>query len=111
MASLTIEQIREVITGSFQVDKSTGIEGIAQFSLRDAVDQSWALQIKDQQVSVEQGTDPNAAVTISMTSQDCIQLFEGKLDPAKAFMQGRIKLTGNLAFAMKLISLFNLGQS
>lgn len=110
MTALTIEQVNEVVTGAFQVDKSKGIEGIAQFSLRDAMDQSWAMHIKDQKVVVKPGIEPGASVTITMASQDCLQLFEGKLDPAKAFMQGRIKLTGNMAFAMKLISLFNLGQ-
>lgn len=110
MTTLTTEQVNEVITGTFQAEKSAGIEGIAQFSMRDAVDQSWALHIKDQKAIVTQGFDPDATVTINMTSQDCLQLFSGKLDPAKAFMQGRIKLTGNMAFAMKLISLFNLGN-
>ncbi len=110
MTDFTIDQVNDTVNSAFQAEKSAGVAGIAQFTLRDAMDQSWYLQIKDQEAAVKQGTDPNADVVISMTSQDCIQLFEGKLDPAKAFMQGRIKLTGNMAFAMKLISLFNFGQ-
>lgn len=110
MTETYIDQIRSIISIAFQADRSAGIEGVAQFLLRDSESDSWALQVIDKQAIAKPGIDADANVTITMTVQDCAQLFEGKLDPAKAFMQGRIKLSGDMAFAMKLISLFNLGK-
>ena len=109
MTESYIDQISNIISNAFQADRSAGIGGVAQFLLRDSESDSWSLQVIDQQAIAKPGIDGYANVTVTMTIQDCTQLFEGKLDPAKAFMQGRIKLSGDMAFAMKLISLFNLG--
>jgi putative sterol carrier protein len=36
-----------------------------------------------------------------MTDQDAFDLFEGRLNPQNAFMQGKMKIKGNMQAAMK----------
>ena len=54
------------------------------------------------------GTDPDAEFTLSQTYDDSVKIAKGELDANAAFMQGRIKVTGNMG---KLMSLMPLTQS
>ncbi len=109
MAELNVEQFFQYIPTAFIPEKAAGVEGSVQFDLKDTVVKSWTLKIKDKKVDVVEGVEPNPTVTLSATPQDCIQIFTGKLDPTTAFMQGRIKISGNMAFAMKLMGMFKMG--
>ena len=54
------------------------------------------------------GEDPNAEFTLSSTYDDSVKMLQGELDANAAFMQGRVKVTGNMG---KLMSLMPLTQS
>jgi putative sterol carrier protein len=54
------------------------------------------------------GTDPAAEFTLAQSYDDAVKITKGELDANAAFMQGRIKVTGNMG---KLMSLMPLTQS
>ena len=41
-------------------------------------------------------------MTLSMAGQDLVALSNGELNPVAAFMQGRIKVTGDMSLALRL---------
>jgi putative sterol carrier protein len=49
--------------------------------------------------------DKPADSTISMSWDDFLALSEGKLDPMMAFMQGKLKIAGDMMIAQKLAPL------
>ena len=49
--------------------------------------------------------DKPADATVSMAWDDFMALSEGKLDPMMAFMQGKLKITGDMMIAQKLAPL------
>lgn len=54
------------------------------------------------------GTDAAAEFTLNVTYDDSVMMLKGELDANAAFMQGRVKVTGNMG---KLMSLMPLTQS
>ncbi|MDP9419804.1 MAG: SCP2 sterol-binding domain-containing protein [Actinomycetota bacterium] len=51
------------------------------------------------------GEDPEAEVTLTSTYDDKMKVDKGELDANAAFMQGRVKVTGNIAKVMALLPL------
>ena len=49
--------------------------------------------------------DKPADATVSMAWDDFMALSEGKLDPMMAFMQGKLKVEGDMSVAMQLQNL------
>ena len=53
------------------------------------------------------GEMPDAEVTLTQTYDDAKKIQTGELDASAAFMQGRVKVTGNMAKLMSLLPLTN----
>jgi putative sterol carrier protein len=53
------------------------------------------------------GEDPQAEVTLTNSYEDAVKIMNGELDANAAFMQGRVKVTGNMAKIMSLMPLTN----
>ena len=53
------------------------------------------------------GDMPDAEVTMTQTYEDAMKIQKGELDANAAFMQGRIKVSGNMAKLMSLMPLTN----
>jgi putative sterol carrier protein len=54
------------------------------------------------------GEDPEAEFTLAITYDDSLKIAKGELDANAAFMQGKVKVTGNMG---KLMTLMPLTQS
>ncbi len=54
------------------------------------------------------GEDPDAEITLNLSYDDSVKIQKGELDETAAFMQGRLKVQGNMG---KLMSLMPLTQS
>ncbi len=51
--------------------------------------------------------DGAADATVTVAFDDFLKLAQGALDPTMAFMQGKLKVAGDMGVAMKLQSLFS----
>lgn len=55
----------------------------------------------------ELGELPDAEVTLTQSYEDAMRVQKGEVDANAAFMQGRIKVTGNMAKLMALLPITN----
>ncbi|MGD0085362.1 MAG: SCP2 sterol-binding domain-containing protein [Acidimicrobiales bacterium] len=53
------------------------------------------------------GELPDAEVTLTQTYEDAMRIQKGELDANAAFMQGRVRVTGNMAKLMSLLPITN----
>jgi putative sterol carrier protein len=79
------------------------INGVYQFNITTSKGEvKWTVDLKNGPGSVKEGPAPKPDVTITIKEADFIDLMTGKLDGQTAFMQGKLKIGGNMSFAMKL---------
>ncbi|VDM70911.1 unnamed protein product [Strongylus vulgaris] len=66
----------------------------------------WTIDAKSDPAYVGHEEKP-VEIEISIRDDDFMKIAEGKLKPDQAFMQGKMKLKGNIAKAMKLKTLLD----
>ena len=106
---LTVEQLMEKMPGAFIPEKAQGVDAVIQFRFTGAEAGDWNATIKNGKVDVARGTHPSPKMTLTADSSDYIKIITGELDGMQAFMQGKIKLAGDLNLAMKLMQMFKVG--
>ncbi|MBI3159297.1 MAG: SCP2 sterol-binding domain-containing protein [Chloroflexi bacterium] len=107
--AVTIKELMERMPGAFLPEKAGDTEAVIQFEFTGAEPGSWHAAIHNGTCEVNEGQHANPTMTLMADSSDYIDIITGKTDAMKAFMQGKVKLTGNLNLAMKMTSFFKLG--
>ncbi len=105
---LTIADLMSKMPGAFLPEKAPGLDAVIQFKFTGAEAGDWYAVIKDGKVTVEKGEHPSPKMTLTADSSDYVKIFTGELDGMQAFMQGKIKLAGDLNLAMKLTQMFKI---
>jgi putative sterol carrier protein len=84
--------------------KIAGMNAIYAFDLGGGDPGQYHITLKDGSADVGAGMPENPNITITMKSEDFVDLATGKLDGTMAFMSGKIKIKGDMGLAMKLQS-------
>ena len=69
---------------------------------------AYAVTVKDKQASYEKRDPADARVTLGLTVADYLRLISGELDGMQAFMQGKLKLKGDMMFAQQVPQMFGI---
>lgn len=104
----SIEQVFEVMESRFNPDAAAGVDAVFQFDLSgDNGGQYW-VKVADQKAEVHEGQSDNPTITVLASADDYLKVVNGELAPMSAFMQGKVKVKGDMGMAMKLQNLFGL---
>jgi putative sterol carrier protein len=57
--------------------------------------------------SVVKGSINDPDLSLSCSAEDLVRLAKGELDPGKAFMTGRLVISGDFTIALKLLGQIN----
>lgn len=105
----SVEEIFTHLDEGFQPAKAEGVDAVFQFNLTgDNGGQYW-VKVKDQQFESEKGEHPDPTMVLTSSADDYIAMVNGELNPMTAFMQGKVKVKGDMGLALKLQSMFGLG--
>ena len=105
---VTIADLIAQMPGAFQPKKAQGMNAVIQFNFSGAEPGNWNVEIKNGTLKVEKGIHANPSLTISADSADCLKLFNHELNPMQAFMQGKLKVQGDMGLAMKMMQFFKM---
>lgn len=106
----TIESLMSMLPGMFEADKAKGVDTIIQLNVTGLQTSHWTIQIKNGKLNVTKGIHTNPQLTIGADSNDLLDLANGKLEPGKAFTQGKLHVKGDVTEAAKLIQLFRVRE-
>ena len=99
------ESVSDVFTAmadEYDPDAVDDMDAVLQFDIAGDGGGLWSITIKDRQVVVNDGATADATTTLRMSEQDFLNLVNGELNPVSAFMQGLIKIDGDMSVAMQL---------
>jgi putative sterol carrier protein len=108
MSDPSISEFMALLASALIPAKAAGIDAAIQLKLTGVQAADWVATIKDAKCTLTQGTALAAKLTVSADSADFIKIFSGQLDGMQAFMQGKLKVTGDMGLAMKLLGLFKM---
>jgi putative sterol carrier protein len=92
----------------FDPSKAAGVTGSIQFDLTGAGGGTWALEIAEGACKVVEGGVASPTTALSMSAEDFVAMANGNLNAMAAFMQGKIKLQGDMGLAMKFQTIFGI---
>ncbi len=101
MAFSTTKEVFENMV-NMAPDKVGNLNTVILFDLSGEGGGKWTLKLADGKASVDEGETDTPAMTLTMSGPDFVAMASGELNPMNAFMQGKIKISGDMALAMQL---------
>jgi putative sterol carrier protein len=109
MSDLTVQQLVLNHEKAFLPEKAVGVNAVVQYHLTGEGGGDWVITIQDGKCKVSEGTIEKPTVTLTADANDFRDVLMGKANGMQYFMQGKLKLAGDLNLAMKLTSFFKMG--
>ena len=92
----------KMLPNRFKPDKAVGIEVTVQVNIAGPNGGNWVVTIKNQQLEIEEGSNPSPTLSLEMAETDFVELINRKMSGEKAFLTGKLRFKGNMALALKL---------
>jgi putative sterol carrier protein len=102
----TVQEVFAAMPGQFQAEKAGDLRAVIQFNLDGDGGGQYYATIADKTCAVANGLAPNPTVTMIASAADYLSIINGDLNAMQAFMQGKVKIKGDISVAMRMQSLF-----
>lgn len=104
--ALTVDEIFTRMSGLFQADRAQGLNVSVAYKVTGEGGGDYTCFVSGGQFSLLRELKADATATVTIAAEDWIALAEGRLDPMKAFMFGKLKAAGDKNLLMNFPKLF-----
>jgi putative sterol carrier protein len=105
MDTNNVSEIMKAIPSHFNAEKAKGVSALIQCIFTGEQASEWVVTIKDQTCNVEEGKADSPDLTLKANSGVLTDVLSGKMDPMRAFLLGKVKVSGDIGLGMKLMNL------
>ncbi|MEN6508423.1 MAG: SCP2 sterol-binding domain-containing protein [Smithella sp.] len=107
--SIAVESVKDVfdkLPQAFQPDAAKGVDIIFQFNIGGPTGGNWYVTVKDGACEVASGSTQKPTCTFMLLDKSFMDLMSGKTTGMKAYMTGKLKVSGDLIKSQLLAKLF-----
>ena len=109
MTEYTVKQLVYNHEKAFRPEKAEGVDAVIQYRLTGEEAGDYIITLKGGKCTVAEGIAENPTMTLTADARDFGDVLLGKANGMQYFMQGKLKLSGDLNLAMKLTEFFKMG--
>lgn len=102
----SVKEVFELMPSRFLPDKAAGVNAVIQFDLTGEGGGQYYVSITDGICTTAEGTAPNPNMTLTGAAADYLGIVRGEINPMQAFMQGKVKVKGDMGLALKMQQMF-----
>ena len=96
-----LQKVFEGMTKAFLPDKAKGQAAVIQWDIKTPSDtQSYQVNVHDGNCTFTKGASLKPRVTLSAALPDFLRVITGQVADQQAFFTGKLKLSGDMMFAM-----------
>ena len=107
----SVAEIFGAMADRFNPDAAAGMDAVFQYDVTGDDGGKWYCAIKDGACDVQEGEHESPSITITIADSDFVDMIEGRLNGQQAFMSGKLKIGGDMMLAMKIGTIFTMGES
>ena len=105
------EVLKNIFQGmqeAFKPEKAQGVNSTIQYDVEtDAGTKTWSVKFEDGTCVTSEGPATDPRLTLKVDLVDFIRLIFGQADGTQLFMSGKMKLQGDMMFAMQMQGFFD----
>ncbi len=105
------EVLKNIFAGmqdAFQPEKAQGVNSTLQYDVdTSGGTKQWTVKIENGTCTTSEGPAPDPRLTLKVGLVDFIRLIFGQADGTQLFMSGKLKLQGDMMFAMQMQGFFD----
>ncbi len=106
-----VSELFERLAERLNTKEAAKLDRIIQWQITDHDPGIWALKISGGVGELIVGGVENPDITFVTEAEVWVGIAEGRLDPMRQFMSGKLKVKGDMMFALKVPNLFPTGES
>jgi putative sterol carrier protein len=102
----TLPEALQDMMARFNPAKAKGVNAVIQLNATGDGGGQYYTTVAAGKASLAEGVATSPTVTITVAAKDWIDIVSGKLDPTRAFMQGKLRIAGDLGLMMRFQTMF-----